>query len=125
MAKTFPLILFLVVVQSKTFSQTKNSMLEQDNRVEILANEKKKLQSSLTISDKYKIQLYSGDTEIAKKTLFEFKRDFNQWDATMVFQTPVYKIWIGSFNTRLDANFALKTILKKFPKAFVFKPNKN
>jgi len=125
MTKPFHLLLFLVVIQVKTFSQTKNSILEQDNRVELLANEKKKLQSSLTISDKYKIQLYSGESEIAKKTLYEFKKDFNQWDATMVFQTPAYKNWIGSFNTRLDANFALKTIAKKFPKAFVFKPNKN
>ena len=42
----------------------------------------------------------------------------------MRFETPNYKIWIGNFKTRLEADRALLLIKKKFYSAFVFKPKK-
>jgi len=105
-------------------AQIKNSDVEQDPKMEAFVNEKRKLQSSITITDKYKVQLYSGDMESARKILTDFKKDFKSTDATLTFQSPAYKVWVGTYSTRIEAEMALKNIVKKFPKAFIFRPNK-
>jgi hypothetical protein len=43
----------------------------------------------------------------------------------MEFETPNYKIWIGNFNTRLEADRALVKVKRKFAYAFYFKPKKD
>ena len=42
----------------------------------------------------------------------------------MKFETPNYKIWIGKFKTRMEAERALVKIKRKFETAFIFKPKK-
>lgn len=115
-------ILFLTTLGN---AQAKPSDVIQDPKIESFAAEKKKLQSSITITDKYKIQLYSGEAETARKILMDFKKEFKNTDVTLSFQSPVYKVWAGSYPTKVEAQMALKNILKKFPKAFIFKPNKS
>ena len=66
-------------------------------------NEKRKINSSITINDRYKIQIFNGDTENSKKTLLDFKRENKNIDATIVFSTPLYKVWVGNFKTRIEA----------------------
>jgi hypothetical protein len=43
----------------------------------------------------------------------------------MVYETPNYKIWIGNFRSRLEADKALIKIKKKYINAFIFKPKNN
>jgi hypothetical protein len=45
-------------------------------------------------------------------------------DGTIVFSTPMYKVWVGNFKTRIDAEKNLQLLKKKFPNAFLIKPNK-
>ena len=42
----------------------------------------------------------------------------------MKFETPNYKVWVGNFETRLEADRALRRIKRKFANAFIFKPKK-
>jgi len=87
-------------------------------------NEKRKINSSITINDRYKIQIFNGDTENSKKTLLDFKRENKNIDATIVFSTPLYKVWVGNFKTRIEAEKNLNDLKKKYPNAFLIKPNK-
>ena len=43
----------------------------------------------------------------------------------MVFNTPNYKIWVGNFRDRLEADRALLRIKKSYMNAFIFKPKKD
>ena len=106
------------------FAQTETVTLEQDPKFEQLLNEKIKLNPSLFINEKYKIQIYNGDSESSKKALKDFKQDYKNFDATIIFNTPSYKVWVGSFKTRIDAEKNLQDIIKSYPKAFLIKPNK-
>lgn len=106
------------------FSQTKKSNIEQDEKVERLLNEKRKSNSAITINDKFKIQIYFGTIEESKKTLVAFKKDFTQTDGTIIFSNPSYKVWVGSFKSKIEAEKALVAIKKKYTTAVIIEPNK-
>ena len=105
-------------------AQTGNTTVNQDPKFEQLLNEKRKINSSITINDRYKIQIYNGDSETSKKTLSDFRRDNKTYDGTIVFSTPTYKVWVGNFKSRIEAERNLNDLKKKYPNAFLIKPNK-
>ena len=105
-------------------AQSPASAVIQDPKIERLLAEKRKINSSITITDKYKIQLFSGENETAKKTLIDFRKEIKNLDATIVFKTPSYKVWIGNFKSRIEAEKALFDLKKRYPNAFIIKPNK-
>lgn len=123
MKKNYIYLLFLMVFfLQKTFSQSVS--VTQDARFEQLLSEKRKINASITINDSYKIQIYNGDSETSKKTLIEFKKNNKNYDATVVFFTPIYKVWVGNFKTRIDAERNLIVLKKNYPNAFLIKPNR-
>jgi hypothetical protein len=62
-----------------------------------------------------------SEAELLKQN---FQNTYAQWPAEMVYETPNYKVWVGNFSTRLEADIALLEIKKKFSKAMVFQPKK-
>jgi hypothetical protein len=68
-----------------------------------------------------KIQVFSGDSEKAKKILNDCKQDFEDLDGTIVFNTPNYKVWVGNFRTRIEAERNLIEIRKQ-RKCLLLKP---
>lgn len=96
----------------------------QDPKLEQLLNEKRKVNSSITINNQYKIQVFNGSSEESKKTLIQFKKENKNYDATIVFSTPIYKVWVGNFKTRIEAERNLNVLKKKYPNAILIKPNK-
>ena len=122
--KAFLVIVTLTFLSQKSYSQEAKVSVSQDPKFEQLLNEKRKINSSITINDLYKIQIYNGDTETSKKTLMDFKRENKDMDATIVFSTPLYKVWVGNFKTRIEAEKNLNDLKQKYPNAFLIKPNK-
>ncbi|MBG6110528.1 hypothetical protein H4V97_002360 [Flavobacterium sp. CG_23.5] len=114
----------LVITSSCIQAQDRNVTINQDPKFEQLLNEKRKLNVSISANDLYKIQIYSGDSENAKKTLKGFKQEFTDTDGTIVFNTPNYKVWVGNFKTRMEAEHNLIDIRKKYKNVLLIKPNK-
>jgi hypothetical protein len=117
-------ILIIFVSTSKANAQDQNSAISQDPKFEQLLNEKRKINNSLTVSDSYKIQIYNGNSETAKKTLTEFKQEFAAIDATIVFNTPNYKVWVGNFKTRIEAERNLVSIKERYKNVLLIKPSR-
>ena len=90
----------------------------------LASNEKRKINPSITVNDRYKIQIYSGDSETSKKTLSEFRKENKDFDGTIVFNTPSYKVWIGNFKSRIEAERNLSEFKKRYPNALLIRPNK-
>ncbi len=111
-------------LSQKSFGQEAKVTVSQDPKFEQLLNEKRKINSSITINDRYKIQIFNGDSETSKKTLIDFKKKNKNLDATIVFSTPAYKVWIGNFKTRIEAEKTLNDLKYLYPNAFLIKPNK-
>lgn len=117
-------LLGIATLTSSINAQDKNISVKQDPKFEQLLNEKRKINSSLTINDSYKIQIYNGGSENAKKTLNEFRQEFRDIDATIVFNTPNYKVWVGNFKTRIEAEKNLVNIKYKYKNVLLIKPNR-
>ena len=118
------LIISAILFWQNIFSQNKNSSLQQDPKIEQLLTEKRKNNSSITINDKFKIQIFFGSIEESKKMLTSFKKDFKNMDGTIIFSNPSYKVWVGSFKSKIEAEKALLSIKKKYPSANIINPNK-
>ena len=123
--KMFLKVLFIILVFSNfntLFAQ--EVTVTQDPKLEQLLNEKRKVNASITINNQYKIQVFNGSSEESKKTLIQFKKENKNYDATIVFSTPIYKVWVGNFKTRIEAERNLNILKKKYPNAILIKPNK-
>jgi len=107
-----------------SYAQEQNITVIQDQKFEQLLNEKRKINSSLTVNDSYKIQIYTGGSENAKKTLNEFRQEFSDIDATIIFNTPNYKVWVGNFKTRIEAEKTLSEINNRYKNVLLIKPSR-
>ena len=107
-----------------TNAQDQNITVNQDPKFEQLLNEKRKINASLTVNDSYKIQIFTGSSENAKKTLNEFRLEFKEIDATIVFNTPNYKVWVGNFRTRIEAEKTLSEINNRYKNVLLIKPSR-
>jgi len=120
----FITFLILVFLDLKTSAQTTRFNISQNPKFEMLLNEKRKINSAITVNDRYKVQIFYGTSEEAKKNLINFKKDFKNLDGTIVYSNPNYKVWVGTFKTRIEAERNYKDILKKYPNALLIRPNK-
>jgi len=117
------LTLFSIVITSTTgFAQQGNVTINQDQKITQLLNLKKEMNSD---EMHYKIQIYNGNRADAHEAQTELKSSFDDWQSEIKYESPNFKIWVGNFRTRLEADRALKRIKNKFPSAFIFKPKKN
>ena len=99
--------------------------MNQDEGIEALLQLKKQINSEERDIDRYKIQIYSGSRSGADNAESKYQASYNSWSSKKVYETPNYKIWVGSFRTKLQADRALLKIQKKFPNAFRFQPPKD
>lgn len=96
--------------------------IDQSKAIDKLLEFKKDIKTVET----FKIQVYSGSSSSAASNVkAEFKQSYGQWPVEMVFNTPNYKIWVGNFRDRLEADRALLRIKKSYMNAFIFKPKKD
>jgi hypothetical protein len=56
--------------------------------------------------------------------LLAFKKEFSQTDGTIVYSNPSYKVWVGSFKSKIEAEKALISVKKKYLSAVIIEPNK-
>lgn len=115
---------FLSMIGFDLSAQNSNNLVTSDSKLEKLLNEKRKLNASMPRIDSYKIQIYSGSGENAKKILQEFKLEFPDTDAIMVFNSPNYKVWIGNYRTRIESEKNIVLFQNKYRNLLLIKPNK-
>jgi hypothetical protein len=120
----FSLLFFLFLSHLKLNAQEQGFNFIQNPKFEELLNTKRKQNAHIALQEAYKIQIFSGENDKAKAKLNEFKQEFKKIEATIIFRTPNYKVWVGVFKTRLEAEKHLIMIKKKYNTALLIKPNK-
>ncbi len=126
-----PKFLHLIPLSILTIFFTVNDLKAQEADVNIQQSEKlKKLMEVKTelnkrnqIRDRYVIQLFYGDNGEANEVLQEY-RELYTYTSDIVYEAPNYKVWIGNFRNRLEADRALLKIKENFPAAFIPKPQR-
>ncbi len=94
--------------------------ISQDSDIDKLLEYKKDVKTSAEI---FKIQIdQSNDPDKAESIKSEFLEAFDEWPVEIVWNTPNYKIWVGNFASRLEADRAWAKIKKEYMKAIILKP---
>ena len=87
--------------------------IQQDNKIDKLLKERKHLLTIGELKTHFSIQVISGELETAK---------ISELKSNIVYEEPNYKVRVGEFRNRLDADRALLEISEEFKGAFVLRP---
>ena len=123
-----PRSLFLVPVflffSISTLCAQEINNIEQDAKIPQLLELQTNMVKNNELGERYKIQLFYGETlDEARSVRRKFLSQFQGYPAQIQFETPNYKVWIGDFRSRLEADRAFKKIKEEFASAFIFQPN--
>lgn len=114
------LALFAIPVAS--IAQEGMVTIDQDKEIDRLLEFKRDAQATV---DAFVIQVYNGSRGGAQTIKSDISNLFPDWSNSIEYESPNYKIWLGNFRTRLEADRALMTVRKTYPDALVLRPKKN
>lgn len=114
-------ILFICLLFSyfPILSQNGKVTINQSSKLDSVVKLKKELNGKV---QNLRIQIFNGDRENAELVMKEYLEIFNDTSASIIYETPNYKIWVGNFYNQLEADKKLIEIRKKFRSAFIFRP---
>lgn len=117
--KYLSLLTLLLVFTVSINAQQGKVNVEQDSDIDKLLEYKKDIKTTKV----YRIQVYqSVDPDRANREKINFLNAYGQWPVEIVWNTPNYKVWVGNFATRLEADRALAKIKKDYMNAIIFQP---
>ncbi|WP_121666808.1 SPOR domain-containing protein [Mesonia aquimarina] len=117
------LLVFCIVFSLNAVAQDNTKNIEQDPLIPELLVLQSKMTESNELGDRYKIQLFYGSTlSEANKVKKEFENNYKNWPVSIEFETPNYKVWVGDFRNKLEAERAYIKLKEDFKSAFIFKP---
>jgi hypothetical protein len=95
----------------------------QDPRIEQLMNKHIQASQAIKTMDGFRIQLFSDSGNNSKtraQTVYdEFMARFPETGVYLTFKSPNYKVRIGDFRTKLDAQRFLNELSGDYPNAFI------
>lgn len=121
------LLIFSILLLGSTAictAQQGQVSVNQDAMIPQLLELKKDLEKRNKLSDGFTIQIFSGEKSRANAVINRYRSTIAAWPATLEYETPNYKVWVGNYASRLEADRALLEIQEKFPSAFIFKPGR-
>ncbi len=116
--------ILLAGIQFSGFSQTGRVNIQQNEMLPQLLEMKTQMTKDGKLGDRFKIQLYYGDNNAASEVIKQYRAKYNAWPSEIIYETPNYKVWIGNFRNRREADRALMQIKADFPTAFIPKPQR-
>ena len=72
----------------------------------------------------YTIQVGFGSFEKAQKLKEDVAIDFPGWYSKIVFDSPTYRVHIGRFSNKLEAERQFIEVRKKYPESLLLSPEK-
>lgn len=117
-------ILFTLSFCIYSHAQDGKLVINQDSKIEKLLELKKDINKNESDNERYRINIFSGNLEGAEGARSKFRHAYADWSTALKYETPNYKIYAGSFRSRLEADRALAIIKRTFPNAFTLKPKK-
>ncbi len=112
---------FLVLCQLDVLGQSKEGAvrIESSAHIDEMLAQKKEYNKTLETFQGYKIQIYYGSEKKCYEVKDEFSSLFPDIATSIIFSTPQWKLQIGNYRTRLEADHSMVTIKKEYPAAIV------
>jgi hypothetical protein len=112
---------FLLLYQLNASSQTKEGIvrIESSAHIDEMVAQKKDYNKTVETFQGYKIQIYYGSEKECYEIKDEFSSLFPDISTSIIFSTPQWKLQVGNYRTRLEADHEMVTIKKEYPAAIV------
>lgn len=126
-SNVFKLLIFSILIVFSAeiaIAQQATVTIHQDNKIPELLTLKKELEKNNKLGEGFTIQLYYGESGKANSVIRKFESSYSAWPVSLEYETPNFKVWVGDFDSRLEADRALLEIKDRFPTAFILKPSK-
>ena len=114
---------FSLINCTLTYAQSENLIVTEDSLISKLMSVKKEIDRDSYESKFFTIQLYYGSFIEAEKIFEKFKENFPEWKAELSFETPNYKVQVGSYKDYYFGMSKLREIKSTYPSAFLLEIN--
>jgi septal ring-binding cell division protein DamX len=108
---TFLIFIFLIIIlgTSSLYSQNKTNT---SNNVKNLIEKKRSFNKQYGYG--YRVQVYYGDETKARSTESKFKINFPNVFIKLDYEQPYWKVQVGNYKTKLEADKAVINFSEKF-----------
>ena len=109
--QTFLTFIFFIITlgTSNLYSQNKTNT---SNEVKALINKKRSFNKQFGYG--YRVQIYYGDESKARSTEYKFKINFPNVYTKLDYDQPYWKVQVGNYKTKLEADKAVINFSEKF-----------
>jgi predicted RNase H-related nuclease YkuK (DUF458 family) len=118
---------FPVVYGQNDFLNGSSIQIIKDNRIDSLVNRYMYYSESNPTLEGYRIQIFfdAGNTSLqnAYKVMEAFENKYPEENAYVSFKEPYYRVRVGDFRSRIEAEGFRQKIMPDYPNAFVIKDN--
>ena len=101
------------------YAQEGQLNIEKDPKIDQLVEVYKKVNSKKSY---YQIQVGFGTYQKAQNLKSQIDIDFPDWYSKIEFESPTYRVRLGRFKTKLEAERRYLEVRKKYPNAMLLKP---
>tara|TARA_B100001059_G_scaffold131520_1_gene131621 strand:- start:507 stop:899 length:393 start_codon:yes stop_codon:yes gene_type:complete len=109
----------------QSFSQNFTTKVNDKVEFKKLLDLSEKANSEYFSSNYFSIQVFSGVYKEADSVLNIIKNNYVNDSIFFFFETPNYKIQVGKFQSKVEAQKKLRSVIKDYKAAFILKPNNN
>ena len=102
-------------------AQTGSVSIDQDRKITQLLDIYRSVNSTARY---YTVQIGFGSYEKAEELKAEADVDFPGWYSKIVFDSPTYRVHVGRFRTKLEAERKFLEVRKKYPASLLLNPEK-
>ena len=106
----------------KINSQINPFDLKNDPKLDSILKIKKSIDREIYDSNYYSIQVFSGNYKNGDSIMNYVSEKYLLDSLYFYFETPNYKVRIGKYKSKINAEKKLREIKREFKSAFIFKP---
>ena len=119
------IFLFFLFFSWQSFSQNFTTKINDKVEFKKLLDLSEKANSEYFSSNYFSIQVFSGVYKEADSVLNIIKNNYVNDSIFFFFETPNYKVQVGKFQSKVEAQKKLRSVIKDYKAAFILKPNNN
>lgn len=111
---------FILFVCSNTVVEAQITEEMTETTKQMFQNYKRRFENKSRVTG-YRIQLFTGNKQTADRIRAQYMQLNHPYPIYMVFEMPNYKIQVGDFRDRLEAEGARESLMNSFNGAFLVK----
>lgn len=115
-------VFFCLTISQTGLAQEGQVRIEQDEKIGQLLDLYK---TALKTSEYYRIQVGFGSHAQAQSIKSDVEVDFPNLPSKIDFNSPTYRVRVGKFKTKMEAERKFNEVREKYPNAMLLKPKKS